>query len=310
MAFGTAGVTRSWTDANQNFVPDCDLRNPAAQDLRESGGDLCGVLSNTDFGKNVLTNNFEPKILNGWGVRPSDWNLGVSIEHQILSRASVSVEHTRRWFRGFFVADNLALQPSDLTPFSLVAPSDSRLPGGGGYVVSGLYDVIPERSGEVNNLIADSRGYGRWRQYFNGVDVTANVRIGKRFTFVGGTSTGQTVADSCDVRAHLPEFSTTTTGTNAFGAGLAASAVTPVSPYCDVAFGILTQFRGLSSYIVPKVDIQLSATFQSKPGAMLAAMNSSAALTYNNTFVPGGTWLQPLTILTPRFLKITAEVEF
>ena len=38
-AFGTAGVTRAWTDANRNFVPDCDLLNPAAQDLRASGGD-------------------------------------------------------------------------------------------------------------------------------------------------------------------------------------------------------------------------------------------------------------------------------
>ena len=49
---------------------------PGAQDLRASGGDLCGVVSNTSFGKNVLTNNFDPGILNGWGVRPSDWNLG------------------------------------------------------------------------------------------------------------------------------------------------------------------------------------------------------------------------------------------
>ena len=40
------------------------------------------------------------------------------------------------------------------------------------------------------------------------------------------------------------------------------------------------------------------------------ALNSSAVLTYNNAFVPGGTWLQPLTILTPRFIKITAEVAF
>jgi hypothetical protein len=39
------------------------------------------------------------------------------------------------------------------------------------------------------------------------------------------------------------------------------------------------------------------------------AFNSSAVLTYNSTFVPGGTWLQPLTILTPRFLKITAEID-
>src|SRR5213075_2382694 len=55
------------------------------------------------------------------------------------------------------------------------------------------------------------------------------------------------------------------------GGGLLGSAVTPLSPYCHVAFGVLTQFRGLSSYLVPKANVQLSATFQSKPGAMLAA---------------------------------------
>jgi hypothetical protein len=42
MVFGTAGVTRAWSDANGNFVADCDLASPAAQDLRASGGDLCG----------------------------------------------------------------------------------------------------------------------------------------------------------------------------------------------------------------------------------------------------------------------------
>ena len=40
------------------------------------------------------------------------------------------------------------------------------------------------------------------------------------------------------------------------------------------------------------------------------ALNSSAVLAYNSAFVPNGTWLQPLTILTPRFLKITAEFDF
>ncbi len=67
--FGTAGVTRGWNDANQNFVPDCDLMNAAAQDLRTAGGDLCGVLSNTSFGTSVLTNSFDPGLLGGWGVQ-------------------------------------------------------------------------------------------------------------------------------------------------------------------------------------------------------------------------------------------------
>jgi hypothetical protein len=39
------------------------------------------------------------------------------------------------------------------------------------------------------------------------------------------------------------------------------------------------------------------------------ALNSSAVLTYNNAFVPGGTWLQPQTILTPRFFRITGELD-
>ncbi len=374
--FGTAGVTRAWADANQNFVPDCDLSNPAAQDLRGSGGDLCGVMSNTRFGTDALTNNFDPAILNGWGIRPSDWHFTASIQQKIGPRSSADVTYTRRRQHGSFVADNLALQPTDLTPFSIVAPQDPRLPGGGGYVVSDLYDVVPEKAGQVDNLVTDANEYGTWYQYFNGVDVTFNVRVGRDFTFVGGTSTGQTVADNCEVRARLPELATTTTGTSAFGPGLGTSAVTPVSPYCHVAFGIRTQFRGLSSYIVPKIDLQLAATFQSKPGPMLAAnyavpssavalslgrplsgnatnvtvnlvapgtmygdrinqldlrvaktlrvgrsrtlvaldvynsLNSSTVLSYNNTFVPNGPWLQPLAILTPRFLKISAEVVF
>ena len=38
-------------------------------------------------------------------------------------------------------------------------------------------------------------------------------------------------------------------------------------------------------------------------------LNSSAVLTYNSTYVPNGSWLQPQTILTPRFFKLTAEID-
>jgi carboxypeptidase family protein len=375
-AFGTAGVTRAWTDTNRNFVPDCDLLNPAAQDLRPDGGDLCGVVSNTSFGQNTLTNAFDPDILNGWGVRPSDWNLSVSLQQQIGPRSSAAVTYIRRWFHGFSVADNLSVLPSDFTPFSIVAPSDPRLPGGGGYMISGLFDVVPEKAGQVSNLIANAGDYGNWWQRYEGLDLTFGVRVGEGFTFVGGTSTGRTVADSCEVRAQLPEFATTTTGTSTFGAGLMGSAVTPVSPYCHVSSGVLPQLRGLSSYIIPRAGVQLSATFQSKPGAMVAAdyavpnaavlpslgrdlsgnapnvtvnlvppgtqygdrvnqldlrvaktfafgrsrtriafdiynaLNSSAVLSFDSTFILGGPWLRPTSILTPRFLRITAELDF
>ncbi len=373
--FGTAGVTRAWVDGNGNFVPDCDLLNPAAQDFRAGGGDMCGVVSNTNFGRNVLTNNFDKGLLSGWGVRPSDWTLGVSVERRIGQRAALTVGYSRRTFHGFSVADNQAVSASDLTPFALVAPSDPRLPGGGGYAISGLYDVVPAKAGQVDNLITDASRFGKWSQYFNGLDVMFDVRTGA-LTLSGGASTGQTVADNCDVRARLPELSTATTGTSGFGAGLAMSAVTPVSPYCHAATGALTFGRGLASYLVPHIDVQLSAVFQSRPGAMLAANyaapnavvapslgrdlsgnapnvtinliapgtlygdrvqeldfragkrlkfgrtkalvsvdvynvpNAGAVLSYNSTFVPNGTWLQPLAIQTPRFIRFAAEIEF
>jgi hypothetical protein len=59
-----AGVTRTWIDANSNFVPDCDLSNPqangnAAATPGGGGPDFCGVISNLRFGQPVLTGNYD-----------------------------------------------------------------------------------------------------------------------------------------------------------------------------------------------------------------------------------------------------------
>ncbi len=371
--FGPCGVTRSWTDSNHNFVPDCNLSNPNAQDLRASGGDVCGAISNQAFGTATLTNNFDPALLTGWGVRSSDWTLGAAVQQQILPRASIEVAYTRRWFNGFTVLDNQLTTASDYTQYNITAPSDPRLPGGGGYVVSGLYDVVPSLFGRLSNYVTDAKNYGKWTNNFNGVDVTLNVRTRAGWTFQGGTSTGQSAGDACSVRAGLPELSANLVQGLP---GLSTSPVNMLNPYCHVDYGWLTQLRALSSYIVPKIDVQLSGVFQSKPGALLAAnyavpstviaqalgrppagnpanvtinilppgqmygdrineldfraakvlrfgrtrtmvgvdlynaLNSSAVLTYNNAFVPGGTWLQPQTILTARLIKFSGEITF
>ena len=51
--------------------------------------------------------------------------------------------------------------------------------------------------------------------------------------------------------------------------------------------------------------------FTDCPGtALYNLLNSSAVLSYNQTFVPNGSWLQPLLVLTPRFVKFTAQFDF
>ena len=139
-------------------------------------------MSNTSFGRNVLTNNFDPGHARRAGACGRRTGISASrFSSRLGARSSVDVAYTRRWFHGFSVADNLALAAigSDRHSASW-RPLDPRLPGGGGYVVSGLYDVVPEKAGQVNNLVADSSEVRSWSQYFNGVDVTVNVRVGER----------------------------------------------------------------------------------------------------------------------------------
>ncbi len=179
---------------------------------------------------------------------------------------------TGAWFDGFTLTDNLASQASDYSMYSVTAPADPQLPGGG-YTISDLYDVNPALAGQIDSLATLADKYGRSYQYFNGVDVTLNLRTQSAVTLQGGTSTGRIVADNCEVRANLPELSV------GIGAGLQTSTVSPTSPYCHVAYGILTQVRGLASYNIPRVDVQVSTVFQSKPGPILSANYAVPAAT-------------------------------
>ena len=102
-------ATRAFTDGNNNFVPDCDLLNPGLQDQRASGGDLCAALSNQNFGKAVFSNTIDPDILSGRGVRSADWQIGASVQQEVLPRVSVEVGYYRRWLQNFLVTDNLSV---------------------------------------------------------------------------------------------------------------------------------------------------------------------------------------------------------
>ena len=268
------GVTRAWTDANQNFVPDCDLLNPAAQDLRASGGDLCGVMSNTSFGRNVLTNNFDPAHPQRVG-RPSvgldPRRVDPAADRPAVARWTST--YIRRWFRGFSVVDNRALQPSDLTPFSIVAPRDPRLPGGGGYAVSGLYDVVPEKAGQVDNLVADS---GDVRAAGSSTSTASTSRSTRGSARLHARRRHQHGSDGRRqlrrARAPAGVRRRRRRAPARLAPGLAGSAVTPREPVLPC--------RVRHPHAVPRAVLvrrsrrstcSSSATFQSKPGAMLAA---------------------------------------
>lgn len=247
-------VTRAWTDGNGNFVPDCDLTNPLAQDNRARGGDLCGVVSDTNFGAPTPSLNYDPAVLNGWGSRPYQWEFSTSVQRQISRGVSVDVGYFRRWFGNFGVTDNLNLAAADFSTFSVTAPIDPRLPGGGGSTVSGFYDVNPAKvSLPQNNYFTLASNYGEQIQHWNGVDLTLNARMRRGFTVQGGISTGRQETNNCAVIAGLPEAALLT------------------APFCDEKDHFLTDGKLIGTYDVPKVDVAVSALFYSRPGPLISA---------------------------------------
>ncbi len=241
-------TTRSWTDANGNRVADCDLLAPGTQDLRASGGDFCGAWANLNFGSSVTSTRYDPALLEGWGVRPNDGQIGISVQRQILSRTSIEVGYHRRWFGNFEVTDNLLVGPADYDVYFLNVPLDPRLPGGGGYVVQDLTNIRPERFGQSDNLVVSAKTFGNQIQYWHGFDVNLSMRMANGLVFQGGTSTGRQVTDNCEVQPDDPSRRN-----------------------CRVTQPVRVQANGLASYTIPRVDVQVSGTFQSRPGGSLAA---------------------------------------
>ena len=357
-------TSRTWID-NGDFVPQCDFTNPSAN-LE------CLGMSNPTFGTTTKTSDIDPALLNGWGIRPNDWQIGVSVQQQVLPRVSVEVGYFRRWLQNFTATDNQALEVNDFTPFSILAPVDSRLPDGGGYVVSGLYNVTPAGFARAaRNNVTDARNFGDQYQRYNGMLINVSARGRNGLTVQGGINTGKTVNDYCANRTLLPEMSV----------GIAGATLSPTNPYCHVEPGFVTKMSGVASYVVPKIDVLVAGTVRSDQGAPLRAtwnaplatvadalrrtpavagttvpidliapgqvwgdrvnevdlrfgkilkfgrartnvgidiyniLNQAAVLTYSQTFNPAvlsgrGAWLQPTSVLTPRFMKISAQIDF
>lgn len=263
-------TTRPWTDANRDFVPDCNLL------LAATNGE-CGALAASDFGTTRPGATFDPDVISGWGKRFYNWELSAGVQHEIAPRVSVDLGFFRRWFGNFLVTDNSLVSASDFTQFNITAPTDARLPGGGGYQVTGLYDLNPNKVGQVSNLIAFSDNYGKMTRNWNGVDLNVTARPRNGLRLQGGFSTGREVTDYCDVLPNLPEASfgvtapAATIGTlSTVGFAGGAGTVTPAQ-FCRQSSGWVTQLKMLGSYTIPVVDVLASATVQSVEGPLINA---------------------------------------
>ena len=341
-------TTRSWNDANGNYVPDCDLLNPAAH--RE-----CGQWSDLGFGKErEVTTHYADDAREGFNKQDHNWQTSVSLQRELFSGVGLNVGYFRTWYGGFLATDNLAVTPADYDEYCIAAPVDSGLPTSG-QQLCGLYDVRPDKFGLVDNLVTQASNFGDQRQVYNGVDVTLSGRLLQRVQLQGGLSVGRTVLDTCDLVIDSPEVArdgfckvvppwsagtqlkflavyplpwnlrTSVVYQNISGVPYGASHVVSAAQVTpSLGRNLAGGARSVTKEVVPaqtlfeprlqQVDLRLSRVFPVSGGRLTAnvdlynVLNENAVLQQNSRYGP--TWRQVSLVMGGRMLRFTGQFEF
>jgi hypothetical protein len=301
-------VPRSWTsDPSGTLNPfnDCDLFNPATNGV-------CGPIQNPAFGSVVArTTNYDPAVLEGWGVRPANWEAQVSIQQEVMPRVSVYAGYTRRSYVNLFATQNLAVTNASYTPYCIGVPNDSRLENSG-QQQCGYFDLI--RPTAPNNLVQSSDNFGGVEDVYDGFDFDANARLGRGVILSGGVSLGRERTDSCNLANDLSlVFQSGVTALTGSGGAILAPRT---SAYCAVHPPFQPNVKAQLSYPLPW-GISTALTFQGLAGLQINAQyplsNTTSGLTLGRPFssvpptvdiVPPGTQYLPRLYQTDlRFSK-------
>jgi hypothetical protein len=253
-------TNRPWNSSvaaggNGDLNVDCDLLNPAAN------GECAALTGNqANFGSIGSATIVDPEILKGWGVRPHDYQTEVTLQQEVFPRVSAEVSYIHRTFHGFFVTDDLNRNVNtDYVTYTLTAPEDPRLPGGGGYPIVGY---LPRVTTPAQLFLTRESRYGSDGKerdaYYDGVNVNVNARMRNGLFLSVGSQTGRRTEDRCDV---IENFNNVV-GNTAAG---------PNPRNCLDEEPFQTTVRGLASYTIPRVDVLVSATFRSQPPLAQAA---------------------------------------
>jgi hypothetical protein len=265
-------VTRTWTDnffgagdpRTGNYVPDCDL-------LNQSSNGECGPISNLQFGlNNSNATRYADDVIHGFGNRNYIWDGSVELSHQLTRNVSLSGGYYRNSQGNFGVIANTLVNPADFSPFCVTTPIDSRLPGGGGQQLCGLYDVSVAKFNQVQQVVTQSSHYGKESLVNDFVGFSVNARLGNGFRLGGNVDTGRTVSDACFVVDNPQQMTYDTITGNSGGVTLTSkTAGLPTAPsYCHnvTPWKGNLQIKLNGTYPLP-YGFSVSANYQNTAGA-------------------------------------------
>jgi hypothetical protein len=283
-------VSLTWTDTNGDFtifngdgsLQDSDF-NP-----NTTANELAPIPASSTFGSLVQSNTrVDDAIREGWFVRGNSWDVSGGIQHELLPRVSVGFNYYRRFTGGnSLTTDNLNIGPSDYRgPFCITAPSDSRLPNGGGFQMCDIWELTQAAQDRAaDNYRTFTKNFGvDTLSYNHGYEVSVNARLAGGTILQGGISADRAVSDTCET------------------AKLGSPATLRVNPitgerYCQDVTPFRPDFKLLASHTFPW-QIQVSGTYQrvQGPGIFAAwtySQSAANAAGYTLTTTTGSTAAQ------------------
>ncbi len=284
---------RPWTnDLDRNGLPIDSNGNIQFNELGTS-------TSTPTFGRSVSTTDYDPDVLNGWFKRGYNIEYTIAAQHELAPRTMVYGGWFSRSFGNQTFTDDLRFDKNSYDgPFCITAPSNPRLPGGGGDQVCNLFDLKPSVFAlglPANNLVTFSDNFGGETNVYRGFDINLESRFSNGAFIRGGVTAVSRTFDNCNLQ---------NAGYDAVPGGGTAVVNTETYPdgtsYCHREYPYRPDVKVLGSYTLPW-DILFSGTYQFSRGvqtggagpAVLATWSVASANFANPAFSTLGRTLNP-----------------
>jgi hypothetical protein len=245
----SASETRTWTDLDGNGTALDANGNAQYNEI--------GPKINQNFGLPAGATRLDPDT-----PRPTNWETTVSVTHELMPRVAVTGGYYNRQFQNISVTRNGSIQLSDYTQYSIAAPVDPRLPGGGGEQIA-MNNLLPSRNGLIDQISTFSTENTR---VYNGFEVSMNARFSNGGFLFGGITTERTATNNCDGPVTQSDINTFATNPDNLR-------------FCDITPPFRTLYKASGGYTLP-FNVQVSASVQAVPGPDVAArytFNSAVA---------------------------------
>jgi len=237
----STSTTRTWADANSDFVVQGNGSNPLAN------GEL-GPSTNPSFGSPVIIRSFSDDFATK--NRQYTWQYSVSVDQELRDNVRLTVAYNRTAHYNQSVTDNLLVTPADYQNFCVTPTSGPAQ----GRRLCEYYDLTPAANSRFATGFLQTRledTFGDRTQIYNGLSFETQARFDNGALVQGGIVFGKTVDNNC--------FTVDSPEQQNFLCEI-------VSPWWDV--GGQVKFAGL--YPLP-YGIEVSAVYQNLPGIEIRA---------------------------------------